>query len=108
MDRASKDNDFLRVDEAAFHACPSDSIDYAVMEKTADAVVVPMDAGWSDIGSWESLWDISEKDSNGNVTHGDVLMHNTSNSFIRTDGPLVTSIGVRDLVIISTKYLMVA
>ena len=109
MDRTSKDNDFLRVDEAAFHACPSDSIDYAVMEKTADAVVVPMDAGWSDIGSWESLWDISEKDSNGNVTHGDVLMHNTSNSFIRTDGPLVASIGVRDLVIISTKdALMVA
>ena len=103
------DLDFMRVNKDKFTACPSDSVDYAVMEKTADAVVVPMDAGWSDIGSWSSLWDISKKDENGNVSHGDVLLHNTNNSFVRTDGKLVASIGVDNLVIISTKdALMVA
>ena len=102
-----KDNDFLRVNEAAFDACPSDSIDYAVMEKTDDAVVVPMDAGWSDIGSWSSLWDISEKDSSGNAAYGDVMLHKTNNSYIRTDGKLVAAIGVDDLVIVSTKDVLV-
>jgi mannose-1-phosphate guanylyltransferase len=97
------DLDFLRISEKEFIKCPSDSIDYAVMEKTADAVVVPMDAGWSDIGSWSSLWDISKKDINGNVSHGDVITHRTNNSFIMTDGHLVAAIGVNDLVIISTK-----
>jgi mannose-1-phosphate guanylyltransferase/mannose-6-phosphate isomerase len=65
------DLDFVRVNKAAFLCCPSDSIDYAVMERTADAVVVPMSAGWSDVGSWSSLWEISEKDINGNVSHGE-------------------------------------
>jgi mannose-1-phosphate guanylyltransferase len=103
------DLDFIRVNKDSFAACPSDSVDYAVMEKTADAVVVPMDAGWSDIGSWSSLWDVSKKDKNGNVSHGDVLLHNTKNSFVRTDGKLVATIGVDDLVIVSTKdVLMVA
>jgi len=103
------DLDFLRVDKATFESCPSESVDYAVMEKTRDAVVVPLDAGWSDIGSWSSLWDISEKDSNGNVTHGDVMVRNSSNSYIRTDGALVAALGVNDLVIVSTKdVLMVA
>jgi mannose-1-phosphate guanylyltransferase len=97
------DLDFLRVNKEKFVECPSESIDYAVMEKTADAVVVPMTAGWSDIGSWASLWDISKKDNNGNVSHGDVLMHNTNNSLIRSDGQLIASVGVHDLVIISTK-----
>ena len=91
----------------AFDACPSDSIDYAVMEKTDDAVVVPMDAGWSDIGSWSSLWDISEKDGNGNATYGDVMLHESHNSYIRTDGKLVAAIGVDDLVIVSTKDVLV-
>jgi mannose-1-phosphate guanylyltransferase len=107
MEGTSKDNDFLRVNEAAFDACPSDSIDYAVMEKTDDAVVVPMDAGWSDIGSWSSLWDISEKDGNGNATYGDVMLHESNNSYIRTDGKLVAAIGVDDLVIVSTKDVLV-
>lgn len=97
------DLDFIRIDKEQFIECPSESVDYAVMEKTADAVVVPMDAGWSDIGSWSSLWDISEKDKNGNVSHGDVLLHETNNSYIRTDGKLVASVGVDDLVIVSTK-----
>ena len=103
----SKDNDFLRVNEAAFSACPSDSIDYAVMEKTDDAIVVPMDVGWSDIGSWSSLWDISKKDANGNASFGDVKLHETYNSYIRTDGKLVAAIGVDDLVIVSTKDVLV-
>ena len=97
------DLDFLRVDKVKFESCPSESADYAVFEKTKDAVVVPLDAGWSDIGSWSSLWDISEKDGNGNVIHGDVMLHSSSNSYVRTDGKLVAAIGVDDLVIVSTK-----
>ena len=104
MEDISKDNDFLRVNEIVFNACPSDSIDYAVMEKTDDAVVIPMDAGWSDIGSWSSLWDISEKDLNGNAAHGDVILNK---SYVRTDGKLVAAIGVDDLVIVSTKDVLV-
>jgi len=107
MEDVSRDNDFLRINQAAFNACPSYSIDSAVMEKTDDAVVVPMDAGWSDIGSWSSLWDISEKDGNGNATYGDVMLHESNNSYIRTDGQLVAAIGVDDLVIISTKDVLV-
>jgi mannose-1-phosphate guanylyltransferase len=107
MESMSKDHDFLRVSESAFAQCPSESIDCAVMEKTGDAVVVPMDAGWSDIGSWSSLWDISEKDSSGNAAHGDVVLHEVSNSYVRTDGKLVAAIGVDDLVIVSTKDVLV-
>jgi mannose-1-phosphate guanylyltransferase len=107
MEGTSQDNDFLRVNELAFDACPSDSIDYAVMEKTDDAVVVPMDAGWSDIGSWSSLWDISEKDGNGNATYGDVMLHKSNNCYVRTDGKLVAAIGLDDLVIVSTKDVLV-
>jgi mannose-1-phosphate guanylyltransferase len=107
MENISIDHDFLRVNEAAFDACPSDSIDYAVMEKTDDAVVVPMDAGWSDIGSWSSLWDVSEKDSNGNVVFGDVILHDVNSSYVRSDGKLVAAIGVDDLVIVSTKDVLV-
>jgi mannose-1-phosphate guanylyltransferase len=103
------DLDFLRVNEDKFKACPSESIDYAVMEKTADAVVVPMDAGWCDIGSWSSLWDISDKDSNGNASQGDVLLHNSSDCYVRADKKLVAAVGLKDLVIVDTKdALMVA
>lgn len=107
MEGTSRDNDFLRVNELAFDKCPTDSIDYAVMEKTDDAVVVGMDAGWSDIGSWSSLWDISEKDGNGNAICGDVILHESNNSYIRADGKLVAAIGVDDLVIVSTKDVLV-
>jgi len=93
----------LRINKVKFESCPSESADYAVMEKTKDAVVVPLDAGWSDIGSWSSLWGISKKDVNGNVTHGDVMLHSANNSYVRTDGKLVAVIGVDDLVIVSTK-----
>ena len=103
------DLDFLRIDKEKFSACPADSIDYAVMEKTDDAVVVPMDAGWSDIGSWSALWDISKKDENGNVSHGDVRLYNSKNCYIRTNERLVTALGLSDLVVVDTKdAIMVA
>ena len=107
MKDISKDNDFIRINKVAFDACPTESIDYAVMEKINDAVVVPMDAGWSDIGSWLSLWKISKKDGNGNAVHGDVMLHESNNSYIRTDGKLVAAIGIDDLVIVSTKDVVV-
>jgi len=108
-DELGSDLDFLRVNKEVFEKCPSESVDYAVMEKTADAVVVPMDAGWSDIGSWSSLWDVSDKDKEGNVTHGDVIVHNTKDCYVRTDSKLVTAVGLEDIVIVDTKdALMVA
>ena len=97
------DLDFLRVHKESFESCPAESVDYAVMEKTLDAVVVPMDAGWSDIGSWSSLWEISEKDSDGNASRGDVMLHNSVNSYVEAGDTFVAVIGVDDLVIISTK-----
>jgi mannose-1-phosphate guanylyltransferase len=100
---AKADLDFLRIDKEIFELCPDESVDYAVMENTAQAVVMPMDAGWSDVGTWSSLWDISEKDSKGNSTHGDVILHNTNNCYVRTDNELVAVIGVDDLVVVSTK-----
>lgn len=106
MAAISPDLDFIRVDKTAFTSCPDDSIDYAVMEKTLDAVVVPMDAGWSDVGSWSSLWEISEKDGMGNVSQGDVLLHNSANNYIFAESSLVTTVGVTDLVIVQTKDAM--
>jgi len=103
VSNVSPDLDFIRVDAEAFAACPDDSIDYAVMENTADAVVVPMDAGWNDIGSWSSLWDVSEKDESGNAKSGDVILHEVKNSYIRADDKLIAAVGVNDLVVVSTK-----
>lgn len=97
------DLDFMRLDPQAFEDCPNDSIDYAVMEHTADAVVVPMDAGWNDIGSWSSLWEIGDKDVNGNSVLGDVILHEANNSYIRTDDKLVAAVGIDNLVVVSTK-----
>tara|TARA_B110000003_G_scaffold161238_1_gene161296 strand:+ start:4864 stop:6273 length:1410 start_codon:yes stop_codon:yes gene_type:complete len=97
------DLDFIRIENQAFESCASESIDYAVMEKTTDAIMVKIDAGWSDIGSWSSLWDVSKKDENGNVVHGDVMLHDSNNSYVRSDGKLVAAIGVNDLIIVSTK-----
>ncbi|WP_461602291.1 mannose-1-phosphate guanylyltransferase/mannose-6-phosphate isomerase [Aeromonas rivipollensis] len=97
------DLDFVRIDKAVFMACPSDSIDYAVMEKTADAVVVPMDAGWSDVGSWSSLWEISAKDEAGNVFRGDVMQHASLNNYVFAESSLVSLVGVENLVVVQTK-----
>jgi mannose-1-phosphate guanylyltransferase len=103
------DLDFLRINNNEFIGCPSDSIDFAVMEKTADAVVVSMDVGWSDLGSWKSLWDICDKDNNGNVIHGDVMHYETRNSLVIADEKLVTTVGVDNLIVVSTKdAIMVA
>lgn len=95
--------DFIRVDLEAFSACPDESVDYAVMEKTTDAVVIPLDAGWNDVGSWSALWEVNERDDNGNALTGDIFTHKTSNCYINTDDTLVAAIGVENLVIVNTK-----
>ena len=105
----AQDMHFTRVDSDVFATCPDDSIDYAVMEKTEDAVMVPLDAGWSDIGSWSALWDVSNKDAQGNVLKGDVLTQDSRNSYVHADSRLVTLVGVEDLVVVETKdAIMVA
>lgn len=97
------DLDFLRLDAQAFAACPSISIDYAVMERTDRAAVVPADIGWSDVGSWSTLWERGPKDSAGNVLTGDVFVEEGRNNFIRSDGRLVAALGVDELVIVATN-----
>jgi mannose-1-phosphate guanylyltransferase/mannose-6-phosphate isomerase len=98
-----RDLDFCRLDEAAFTACLSESIDYAVMEHTRLAVVVPASIGWNDVGSWSALRDVQEADANGNVTRGDVYTDNASNCLVRAEGRIVAAIGVQDLVIVETS-----
>ena len=100
---AQLDLDFTRVDATQFAACPAESIDYAVMEKTADAVVVPLDANWSDVGSWSALHDACEQDADGNVIHGDVLAEQTHNSYLYAESRLVAVVGLNDHVVIETK-----
>lgn len=99
------DLDFVRVDKAAFEACPDDSIDYAVMEKTDAAVVVPLDAGWNDVGSWSALWEVNNKDDNGNAVRGDFIGESTKNCLVygSVEGRMVATVGVEDLVIVDTK-----
>lgn len=103
FEAGQRDLDFIRVGAAAFSDCPEDSIDYAVMEKTRDAAVIPLDAGWSDIGSWSALWTIGEKNEQGNVCKGDVLTLNTHNSLVYAEHKLVATVGVDDLVVVETK-----
>ncbi|MBW5812747.1 mannose-1-phosphate guanylyltransferase/mannose-6-phosphate isomerase [Yersinia kristensenii] len=103
IDGCRNDLDFIRLNEEPFLNCPEDSIDYAVMEKTSDAVVVPMDAKWSDVGSWSALWALNEKDDNGNVIRGDVLIEDTNDSYIYSKNKLVATVGVNDLIIVETK-----
>lgn len=99
---AIKDLDFLRLEEASFSASPSGSIDYAVMEKTDNAVVIPLDAGWSDVGSWASLAEVQPHDNNNNVAIGDVLMQDVNNAYIHSDSRLVTVLGVDNIVVVET------
>jgi mannose-1-phosphate guanylyltransferase/mannose-6-phosphate isomerase len=97
------------VDEQAFSGCPENSIDYAVMEKTDKAVVLPLDTAWSDVGSWSALWDIAEKDAAGNVCQGDVINHDCVNTYIRSEKKLIAALGVEELVIVeSDDAFMVA
>jgi mannose-1-phosphate guanylyltransferase/mannose-6-phosphate isomerase len=101
--RATRDLDFTRIDASVFDSCRSESIDYAVMEKTGDAVVIPLDAGWSDVGSWSSLHDACERDEHGNTLRGDVIVENTRDSYIYSESRLVATVGLRDCVVVETK-----
>ncbi|WP_432459139.1 mannose-1-phosphate guanylyltransferase/mannose-6-phosphate isomerase [Agarivorans sp. QJM3NY_25] len=103
MNNTSQDQDFTRLDSEAFALCPDESIDYAVMEQTKDAVVMPLDAGWNDIGSWSSLWEVNAKDDNGNVCIGDIITHDTSNCLVHGGDRLIATVGLNDMVVIDTK-----
>lgn len=103
MDASAMDTDFIRPDAGLFAACPSDSIDYAIMEKSDRSAMVPLDAGWSDVGSWEELYKISAKDADGNVLYGDVITHECKNSYISASDRMVTAVGIENAVIVETK-----
>jgi len=109
FEAGQQDHDFYRADKAAFDACPSDSIDYAVMEKLADDTalgiegrIVALDAGWSDVGAWDALWQVSEKDDNGNAVRGDVMLEQASGNLVFAQSRLVAGVGIDNLVIVET------
>ncbi|MCF8478863.1 MAG: mannose-1-phosphate guanylyltransferase/mannose-6-phosphate isomerase [Rhodospirillum sp.] len=102
LEAATTDIDFTRLDRALFEAIKGDSLDYAVMERTDKAAVIASDIGWSDLGAWSALWEIGEKDGAGNVTRGDVLLHDVSGSYVRSEGPLVAVAGMDDVLVIAT------
>lgn len=109
FDGGKQDNDFYRIDKAAFEACPSDSIDYVVMEKLADTPdlgiegrILPLSVGWSDVGAWDALWQVSEKDGAGNVTRGDVMLEQASDNLVFAQGRLVACVGIDNMVIVET------
>jgi len=99
---ATEDLDFLRLDKASFSASPNISIDYAVMEKTDAAAMLPLDVGWNDVGSWSSLWDIAPRDDNGNFVHGDAVLEDTTDCYVHSEKAIVSTIGVKNLVIVDT------
>ena len=102
--KASKaDLDFTRLDKESFAKCAAESIDYAVMEKTKKAVVVPLDAGWNDVGAWSSVWQVQAQDAQGNATRGDVMLENAQNSYVHADHRLVTLLGVQNLIVVETS-----
>ncbi len=101
---AKRDLDFLRLDAASFQSCPGDSIDYAVMEKTTKAVVIPLvGSGWSDVGSWPSLHEVLDKDEQGNVVIGDVMMEDVRNCYLHSSGRLIAAVGMENHVVVETK-----
>lgn len=101
-DKAGTDHDFIRLDYDAFAACPGNSIDYAVMEKTSAAAVIPLDAGWSDVGSWSALWEVGDRRGDGNVVIGDVVSEGTRNCYLYAGSRLLAAVGVEDHVIVET------
>ena len=101
--KAAVDVDFIRLEKESFATSPSRSIDYAVMEKTSKGKVIPLDAGWNDVGSWSALWEVNKKDENQNVIFGDVLTQNTKDSYIYSQGRLVAAVGLRNIVVVETK-----
>lgn len=102
MTASSSDLDFVRPDREAFAASASDSIDYAVMERTTRGAVVPLDCGWSDVGAWSTLWEVSEQDQNGNVLQGDVIAEDCRGSYLRSESRLLAAAGIDDLVVVET------
>lgn len=102
------DLDFIRLGVEAFSACPSISIDYAVAERTDRAAVIPADLGWSDVGSWAALWDLGSKDADGNVALGDVVLEDSQNCYVRSDGMLAAVVGLRDVVVVVTEDAVLA
>ncbi len=102
MTGSKEDLDFLRPDREAFLACPSDSIDYAVMEKTQRGGVIPLDCGWSDVGAWSTLWQVSDQDAQGNVAIGDVVTEECTNSYLRSESRLLAATGVDNLIVVET------
>lgn len=103
---AQRDLDFVRLDASAFAACPSDSIDYAVMEHTHHAATLPLDAGWNDVGAWSAIWEISERDSANNVLRGNVMTHEAHNNLVFAEERLVSVLGVDDLIVVETRDAM--
>jgi len=103
FEAAKTDLDFVRIDKAEFIKCRSESIDYAVMEKTKDALVLPLDVGWSDVGSWSSLFDVLPADEEGNVLQGDVMVHDTHDCYVHSTSRLVAAVGMEDHIIVETK-----
>ena len=102
LSRGAFDLDFLRLDHDSFAGCPADSIDYAVMEKTDKGAMIMFRAGWDDVGSWEALWQVGDKDNHGNITHGDVLTHDVADSYINAGSRLVAAVGLENHVVVET------
>jgi mannose-1-phosphate guanylyltransferase/mannose-1-phosphate guanylyltransferase/mannose-6-phosphate isomerase len=102
VEEGRKDLDFFRLNKDSFAACPSDSIDYAVMEKTDSGAMIPLSAGWNDLGSWDALWQVGKKDEQGNVIHGDVLTHDVKNSFLHAESRMIAAVGLENHVVVET------
>ena len=108
VDGRTRDLDFTRLDHAAFAACPDISLDYAVAERTDRAAVIPATIGWSDVGSWDALWEVSLKDADGNASIGDVLLEDATNCFVRSDGIVTAVVGLTDAVVVVTEDAVLA
>ena len=103
INKSEFDLDFQRLDKISFGKCDDISIDVAVMEKTSKGIVIPLDVGWSDVGSWEAVWQTSDKDDDGNFTVGKVVLENTKNSFFRSEDRLIVGINLNDLIVVDTR-----
>ncbi len=103
LNKSKLDLDFQRIDKASFKKCDNLSIDIAVMEKTSRGIVIPLDAGWSDVGSWEVVWETSKKDTKGNFTEGNVILENTKNSYLRSEHRLIVGVDLNELIVVETS-----
>jgi mannose-1-phosphate guanylyltransferase len=103
LECTDSDRDFIRLKDGAFEACPAESIDYAVMENTQEAAVVPMESGWNDVGSWSALWDITHKNVDNNAIKGDVIAVDSNNCYLHSDDKLLATVGVDNLIVVETK-----